>query len=207
MPCPILASVTNNPDLPVFAVVLAAGCASRFGATKQLSEFDGAPLARLAINLAHDVCVNHSMLVVGHDWLAVSAACQPLPGFLILNDHFAEGIGASISRAVRSLRHAASAIIVLLADQPLITREHVRGLLDAWSGADNAIVATAFAGTVGPPALFAHGCFADLWQFTGDQGARELLFDDRFSVTTVDFDDAAFDIDTPQDLDRLRSRT
>lgn len=199
--------MSNYSDLPVFAVVLAAGSASRFGATKQLSEFDGAPLVRRAMNLAQDVCVNHSMLVVGHDWLAVSAACQPLPGFLILNDHFAEGIGASISRAVRSLQHAASAVVVLLADQPMITREHVRGLLDAWSGADNAIVATAFAGTVGPPALLPHGCFADLQQITGDQGARELLFDDRFSVTTVEFDDAAIDIDTPQDLDRLRRRT
>lgn len=199
--------MSNYSDLPVFAVVLAAGSASRFGTTKQLSKLDGAPLVRRATNLAQDICANHSLLVAGHDWLAVSAACQPLPGFLLVNDHFAEGIGTSMSRAARSLRHAASAIIVLLADQPLVTRQHLRELRDAWSGADHEIVATAFAGTVGPPALFPRGCFADLQQITGDQGARELLHDARFSVITVAFPDAAIDIDTPQDLDRLRWHT
>jgi CTP:molybdopterin cytidylyltransferase MocA len=195
--------VNQVSELPMFAVVLAAGTASRFGATKQLREYHGIPLVRRATDLAFELCGEHSILVVGHDWQAVSTACQPLSGFLVVNDHFGDGLSASISQAIRSLRHAANAVIMLLADQPLITAEHLRAMQDIWTGAPNEIVATAFGDTSGPPVLFPRGCFDDLMRLQGDQGARELLHDDRFVVRTVTFEAASIDIDTPQDLKKL----
>lgn len=192
-------ATTNN----VFAVVLAAGSATRFGSTKQLAESDGVALVAKAMRLANDACGHNNALVVGHDWQEVSRACAPLRGFLMVNERHPDGIGTSISQAVRSLQHMARAIIVLLADQPLITAEHVRSLQQAWSGAADEIVATAFADTLGPPVLFPRACFDDLAALEGDRGARQLLKDDRFSVKRVVFEAAAIDIDTPEDLHRL----
>lgn len=192
-------------ELPVFAVVLAAGVASRFGATKQLSEYHGVPLVRRATELAYGVCGRHSILVTGHDWLAVSAACQPLRGFLLLNDHFGDGLSSSISQAIRSLQHVASAVILIFADQPLLTREHLCALRDLWSGEENTIIATEFARMSGPPVLFPRACFDDLAQLRGDNGARNLLRDDRFVVKTLRFEAASVDIDTPEDLINLES--
>ena len=187
----------------VFALVLAAGCSTRFGATKQISEIDGSSLASRAINVANEVCGARSVLVVGHDWQAVKDSCKPLPGFLLYNDQYANGIGTSIARGLQSIRHAAGAVIVMLADQPLVTAAHVTTLLETWSGADNEIVASAFADSAGPPVLFPSACFGDLVKLTGDAGGKHLLHDSRFTLKTVRFEAAAVDIDTPDDLTNL----
>ena len=55
------------------------------------------------------------MLVTGHDWQAVSRTGLPDGGFLVHNDRYAEGLGSSIARGVRSVRHATDAVLVLLA--------------------------------------------------------------------------------------------
>ena len=187
----------------VFAIVLAAGSATRFGATKKLVEIDGKSLVEHAVDIANDVCQDRCLLVVGHNHQAVSAACQSELGFMIINDNYAAGLGTSLALAVKSIRHVASAVIVLLADQPRITSQHVRALADVWDGSDDEIVATSFAGTQGPPVLFPAGCFDELAGLTGDRGGRHLFDDQRFRLSTVVFELASIDIDTPEDLTRI----
>jgi molybdenum cofactor cytidylyltransferase len=198
--------VTIKSTANVFTIVLAAGSGSRFGSTKQLAEIDGIPLVRHAMNVATKACAERTVLVAGHEWNSVSDACAPLPGFLIVNENHAEGLGTSIAAAVRSVRHAARAIVVLLADQPLITAEHLQALCAAWGGADDEIVATQYADAVGAPVLFPPGSFEDLVMLCGDAGGRHLLSDSRFKVTKIVFEPAAVDIDTRTDLDQLQGR-
>ena len=187
----------------VCALVLAAGSASRFGATKQLAELDGVPLVTRATVTAAAVCDNRVVLVVGHDWQAVAEAGLPDRGFLVHNDRYADGLGSSISQGARSLRHAAGAVLVLLADQPLVTAEHLRAVVAAWSGAGDEIVATEFDGSSGPPVLFARECFDDLANLTGDSGGKHLLSDKRFRTRMIRFDPAGVDIDESEDLKRI----
>ncbi len=158
---------------------------------------------RRACELAEKVSGADFLLVAGHDWQAVTQACEPLAGFMLRNERPNDGIGKSLSLAARVLPQTADAALVLLADQPLISAAHLRVMLDQWSGAENEIVATAFAATQGPPVLFPRACFPALASLEGDQGARKLLYDDRFDVRSVRFEAAAFDIDTPQDLQQL----
>ena len=164
------------------------------------------PLVRHAVDVASDACHPNTVLVLGHDWRAVADACMPLQGFIVVNERHAEGLGSSIARAARSLRHVADAVIVLLADQPLVSAAHVRALRDTWGGADDEIVATAYAATVGVPALFASGCFDDLANLQGDAGARRLMTDERFHVRKINFEAAAVDVDTRADLNGLCGR-
>ena len=195
--------VTNESNNSVYAIVLAAGSAVRFGSTKQLAELDEISLARRATTLAANSCDSRSVLVLGHDWEAVLDACTPLPGFLIINDKYEDGIGTSIALAVQSIRQVAKAVLVLLADQPLITAVHVAALIDEWSGDDREIVATSYADTTGVPALLPAACFDKLAALDGDQGARALLNDSQFNVRKIVFEDAAVDIDTAADLARI----
>lgn len=182
---------------------MAAGRSSRFGSTKQLIEISGEPMVRRAAALARDVCGERVITVIGHDCGKVLDALGSDAGFVVVNDDYHRGLSGSIARGVRACAKDADAILLHLADQPLVTTVHLQALVDAWSGGDDEIVATAFDDTQGPPVLFPRGAFDDLQVLTGDNGARALLRDSRFNVRTVRFEPAALDIDEPGDLATL----
>ena len=187
----------------IFALVLAAGRGERFGATKQLVEIDGQTLVARAARLARRVCGDRSVLVAGHDWQAVVDAAGDACQFLVVNETHERGLGTSIA-AVSAVGHAADAILLLLADQPLVTGEHLEALCACWSGNPREIVASNYAGTRGPPVILPRDTFDDLVRLDGDRGANRLLEDRRFVVETVPFEPAAVDVDTPADLESLR---
>lgn len=143
------------------------------------------------------------MTVIGHDVETVLGAVAAAPGFVVVNENYEKGLGSSIAVAARTCQKYADAILLLLADQPRITAEHLQSLVDEWTGADDEIVATAFAETLGPPVLFPSATFSALTSLSGDQGARAILRDRLFSIKTVRFEAAAVDIDTPADLASL----
>ena len=185
-------------------VVLAAGSASRFGRPKLLEELDGRSLVQHALSSARGAALGPVYLVTGQDDDAVRQAAAGLADHVVFNPSHTAGMGTSIARGVTACRDAADAILLMLADQPHIDEQHLQELVDTWSGADDEIVASAFAGTLGPPVLFGHAAFDELASLEGDRGAKSLLRDERFRVRTVGCDAAGIDIDTEADLDAAR---
>ena len=155
------------------------------------------------MSLAEDSCGTRTVLVVGHDWEKVLAACGPLQGFFVRNDDYASGIASSIARGVSAIAHCADAVLLLLADQPLITTEHLRSMIEEWLRSPDRIVISEYAGVQGPPVVFPAACFDDLCKLRGDQGARSLVDSGKYEVKGLRFDAAAVDVDTPEDLTKI----
>lgn len=194
-------SATRQPR--IYAVVLAAGAARRFGATKQLVRLDGAALVHRAASLARACCGERSLLVVGHRAADVILAADGQCRFLLVNDRYADGIGTSIALAARALATVADAILLLLADQPLLTQADIDSLLAAWSGRDSDVVVSSFDDAEGPPVLLPRATFPALAALDADDGAHGVIRSGRFHVQTVPCAAAAVDVDTPADIDRL----
>ena len=97
------------------------------------------------------------------------------------------------------------AVVVALADQPLVGAEAVARLIAAYR--DGATVAVAaYDGQARNPVLLARECWADVIAMaTGDQGARTFLRARPDLVTVVECGDTGRpdDIDTPADLARI----
>ena len=92
---------------------------------------------------------------------------------------------------------------MLGADQALVDKDHLNAMLAAWSGGDEEIIATAFAGAQGPPVLMPRSSFSDLAKLSGDVGAKKLLDSGDYKVSTIWCDAAGIDIDRPEDLSNL----
>jgi molybdenum cofactor cytidylyltransferase len=165
----------------VAAVVLAAGSSTRLGTPKQEIVFEGETLVARAERLARAVA--DDVIVVTPD----------------LNPDAAEGIASSIRVGVR-LAEPNARILIMLCDQPLITIEQLLDLI----ATDSPIVATGYAGIAGVPAVFAPEFRPELLALRGDRGARAVIEAHRDVTRVVPFEDAAVDIDTADDLRKLK---
>ena len=187
-------------DNAIFAIVLAAGPSTRFGRTKQLEPFEGMSLAAGALRKAESVCGARSVLVTGKDWQEVTATCAPLAGHFVINNDYEQGLAISIACGVRAVAESADAILLMLADLPLVTTEHLTNLVDAWAESPRSIIASEFEDTLGPPIVFPKADFDALMQLKGDRGARPIIDANKGRVQAIACEEAAFDIDRPEDL-------
>ena len=68
------------------------------------------------------------------------------------------------------------------------------------------MVASTYAGTLGVPALFHRSVFDSILKIDDEHGAKKVIESNESLIETVDFPGGAIDIDTPEDLVRLKSR-
>ena len=192
--------------MSVAAVVLAAGGSIRFGKPKQLAIFHGEPLVRRIVTAAKDAGCAPVVVVVGASAAQITPALAGLPVSIIEHPNWSNGLGSSIAVGVM---HAASitpdldAAILLACDQPFVNAVMLRQLILVHRENKKPIVASAYAETLGVPALFDRSCFGDLLQLTGDSGAKGIILARRHDVAPFDFPAAAVDIDTAADYERL----
>ena len=189
--------------MSVFSVVLAAGSARRFGAPKQLAEFQGQSLVARAVRLGQQANESKTVLVVGARWRHVVDDCSSLAPFIVRNEHFESGMASSIASGIRAVQPVADAALILLADQPLITADHLSAMQNAWIESPDSIVASGFSEVVGPPVIFPASYFCELLRLHGDHGARSVIVENNEAVIKIPFADAAVDIDTPDDLKNI----
>jgi molybdenum cofactor cytidylyltransferase len=186
----------------ITAIVLAAGAGTRFGGTKQIAPLRGKPLAQHALDTATVAGVDEIVVVLGHDAERVRDSLR-LPGMArtVVNHAYASGMASSLSVGLAHADPASEGAIVLLADQPGITPQHVRALLDAFGARRSPIVRLSFRSGPGP-ALIARELWGDLARLEGDVGARELIARRPELVESVDVGgDAPVDVDVPEDLE------
>jgi molybdenum cofactor cytidylyltransferase len=183
-------------------VVLAAGRATRFGATKQVAEVEGQPLVARVVATAHAASsVDEVHLVVGHDAEVVAGAARSEgPVEVVVNEAYAEGQATSLRAGIASAdAGGADVAVVLLADEPDVPAEAVdRVVAEVRTGATAA--RARYDDALGHPVAFSRAAFGRLLSVEGDRGARDLLAD-LGVVEVVVPGPRPRDVDTPDDLD------
>jgi len=196
-----------NRQGTVVIVILAAGTARRFGALKQLQTIHGLSLVRRAAQtaLATGLPVH---VITGAESERVIAELQDLPLHLRNNPDWAQGMGSSLAFAAKQLAADAAAIdavLVWLADQPLVTTADLLSLLREHRAHPALIIAADYGERLGPPCLLPAAYIPVLAALEGDQGARAVLQAHRAAVRSIPLPQAAMDVDTPADLARTEA--
>lgn len=191
------------------AIILGAGSASRMGRLKQLEAFEGTTFIGRAIDHALGASFDPVLVVVGAEAVAVQASVASQRVSIVQNPQWADGMGSSIRAGVRQLqteRTDAAAVLIMLADQPLITARHLQAMRSAFHQNRTSIVAAEYSGTLGVPAVFGRHLFDSLAHLPEGSGAKHLFTQAGLAVHRFPLPEAAIDIDTPADLAALQTR-
>jgi molybdenum cofactor cytidylyltransferase len=187
-------------------IILAAGSSSRLGSPKQNLVFQGQTLLQKAIQNALDSGCTCVILVLGGNAEIIQPTItdQAIP--IVYNPDWKEGMASSIRYGLTELQEIAPTVtsaILMLCDQPFADAAILNQLIQKKSVTDKKIIASAYNGTVGPPALFDKSHFPELLQLTGNEGAKKLLLKYADDVATIPFLLGAIDIDTVGDYEKL----
>ncbi len=185
-------------------LVLAAGAATRFGGSKQLAELDGRPLVEHSIRAMTASPVGRVVVVLGAGAEQVIAAVEAHGADLIVCDRWDEGQSASLACGLAELSEC-EAVVVTLGDQPRLSSDAIRRVIAARAEGVDAVRAT-YAGAPGHPVLLERRLFDLMRDVSGDHGARNLLLSVPTREVPCDDLGGGEDVDTPAQLDALRTR-
>jgi molybdenum cofactor cytidylyltransferase len=191
------------------AIVLAAGNSSRMGAAgpKQLLTYQGQSLVRRAIDTASMSAASPVIVVLGANAGQVYPTIENLGVEIVVNSRWETGMGSSLRAGLERIlaaSRALDALIIMLCDQPLVTSEDIRSLIQKHAHTNKPLVAASYSATLGVPALIAKSCFDRVKALPDDAGAKALFLNGGPDVDRVEMPCAAVDIDRPEDYEKLR---
>ena len=182
----------------VTGLVLGAGGSTRLGRPKQLLPYGERPLLEHTLNTARDCGFDQIVVPIGGAAADVRERVDFTGAEVVVNRAYGEGCSSSIAAALGALNQRCDVLVLMLGDQPGVTPDIVRALLDGRGDAPLAVCR--YDDGRGHPIAFARSVFAQLADLHGDKGVWRLLDERAGDVVDVPIaGNVPLDVDTPED--------
>jgi molybdenum cofactor cytidylyltransferase len=187
----------------ITAIVPAAGLSSRMGQNKLLMRFGGKSLIERAVDTLFASGIDEVVVVLGHEANQIRGQLEGKQVRLVENPDYQQGLSASIRAGVGAVE-GAEAIMIYLADQPLLESGEIRRLILAFAEAKRAgksIVIPFFGNERGNPVILDGSYREKVLEIAGDVGCRRIIRSHPEQVFPVQMesDHVIRDVDTPED--------
>nr|MDP9344044.1 nucleotidyltransferase family protein [Actinomycetota bacterium] len=149
--------------------------------------------------------VDEVVVVLGHDADRVREALRlPDRARAVVNPRFEAGQSSSLQAGLEATAPDSEAAVILLADQPGVSPDTIRAVLDAFRQKGARIVRASHGSRPAHPVLLSRDTWGKVAALEGDVGAREVIAAHPDWVLDVDAAGVAPpDVDTPEDYERL----
>jgi len=181
-------------------LILAAGASTRMGVAKQLLPYKGLSLLGHVVKAALDADCGPVFAVLGANSDAIRESLNATDVRFVLNAGWASGMGSSIGAGVAAILEQIpdlAALLVLLGDQPFIDAALIRRFFETSKRESEKIIAAAYDGTLGVPAVFPGKYFGELRKLNPAKGAKPLLERHAADIELIALETNP-DIDTPE---------
>jgi molybdenum cofactor cytidylyltransferase len=188
---------------------MAAGAGARMGQRpKSLLELDGVPLICRQVLALREAGAAELVLVLGHHARDIEAAVKPMKVHVVINPDPDAGPVSSQRLGLQSLSGRSDAVLMALADQPLIDAADLQQLLQAFNQLPPgcSLLYPRVAGQPGNPVIFTAGVRTAMLACLPDVGCKQWRQANAPRVHAFDCDNLHFvqDVDTPEDITALR---
>lgn len=180
------------------AIILAAGESKRMGFPKMLLDFNGKSMLERVIENVRSSEVSDIMVVLGAEREKLTQLVKRSDVNYCYNDHYKKGMLSSVRCGVANTPGDCDAVIIFQGDQPLITREIINRVIEAYRSGDKEIVIPVYKKKRGHPLLIGRKYLEKIDLLDDNEGLRSLAYLYSDDVLEVETDDQAIlrDFDT-----------
>lgn len=183
-------------------LILAAGASSRMGGhPKALLPWGATTVIQHLFSQVKQSGIAPIVLVTGahHKQLNPIAVSEAVT--VCQNSEWEKGIGSSLSRGIGFLETQfpeVEAVLVLLADQPLLTADYLAQIQSEHVSFPQQMVVSGYGESEGVPALFPRKYWPSLLELPPTKGASRLIKSQKPNIRVLYPGEALLDIDTPK---------
>lgn len=187
--------------MKIGCIVMAAGNARRFGSNKLDARVEGKTLLRRALEAVPAACFDRVAVVTQYP-RGMDLAREM--GFLpVENSRPDLGLSHTIALGMAHMQDM-DGVMFQVSDQPLLRRDSVERLVEAFRRHPDRLAALAHDGVRGNPCLFPASLFPDLTALEGDHGGSAVIRRHPDLLLLVEAPPQELtDVDTPQALEVL----
>jgi len=191
-------------------IVLAAGASHRFGQNKLLIPLGGHAVLYHALQAALTAPLDPVILVLGYESDKALQALEELRGSpklrVLKNSHWAQGRAESLKLGLAAVPAHTPGAVVLLGDMPLMTPALIARVAQAFLRA-HTLCFPIYRGLPGRPVAIPRELFGEFAQLCGDASGLPILqkhWERAIKLELApDEEPTQWDIDTPEDLERM----
>ena len=194
--------IHNHPQMrmKIAGIILAAGRSTRMGSTKQLLAWRDCTVLEQTVRHAQTAQLDPIIVVTGHEADKIDSLLEPYPVHMVYNPDYVTGeMLSSLQVGVRALPAGISAMLVLLADQPMVPPAIFQELCQAYERGKGELIAPVYAGKRGNPVLISQKYFEPLLGLPAGSAPRALLqqFPQDLCLLPVNTPTVLADLDDP----------
>jgi molybdenum cofactor cytidylyltransferase len=194
----------------ISALVLAAGESKRMaGKHKLLLPFAGKTVVECTVDAILQTDIGEVIVVLGHEAQAVRRILGGRQLRFVYNPDYRQGMASSIHAGLAALAPDAGAVMISLADLPLVQTAELNLLISAFLQSKTKTIAVpTFAGQRGNPVIFDLRYRSEMLALRGDVGCKSILARHPEAVLEVEMPTANVleDVDTVEAHERLIAR-
>jgi molybdenum cofactor cytidylyltransferase len=176
------------------------------GDFKPLLTFGGVSVLERVVQLFREEGIQDIRVVIGHRSDELYSVVERLHARPIINERYHDGMFSSVLAGIGTLSGDVDAFFLLPVDIPLVCRETVRRLVQAYRSKTGGIFYPVYHGKRGHPPLVSARYREEILSWSGDGGLKGVLSRHEDEAVEVETDDETvlLDMDTPAQYERLR---
>jgi molybdenum cofactor cytidylyltransferase len=181
----------------IWAMILAAGESRRMGQPKLLLPFGEKTIIEIVVEKVVSSKVNNTLVVLGSEREKVEKKIKNFPIKVAFNPDYHSGMLSSVQCGIKTLPEDTQAVVVVLGDQPSVSKDVIDKIVDAYLETGKGIVLPVYEKERGHPVIIDMKYKNEVENLSPDIGLRGTVYSHPEDILEVD-------VDTPnilQDID------
>jgi molybdenum cofactor cytidylyltransferase len=185
----------------IWAMILAAGESKRMGKPKLLLPFGEKTIIETIVETVVSSKVEETLIILGSDREKIEDKIKNYPVEIVYNRDFRSGMLSSVQCGFKALPVETRAVLVVLGDQPKISKAIINKLIAAYKSSEKGIVLPVYKKERGHPVLIDLKYREEVEKLSPEVGLRGTVYRHPEDILEVDVETPSIikDIDDESD--------